>query len=231
LGERKGQVSILGRHASGKMAATKDWHAEVDRVLREGEDELNLSQCSLGDAEAAEVAEKLRANRNSVNDLNLAFNNKIGDAGATALAALLRQDNGGGSSDAESASETGDSGSGGAALEYLQLQFNAVGRKGIANLSDALRHNTTLLELYLFGNPGVDARKSSEAEAAAGIDSLLSAIAVNTTLVLVHVDYDGNPHKKTIDAALADTEGRKRGRELFLSGPMTKAARPQQHIA
>jgi Leucine Rich repeat len=210
------------------MAATKDWRAELDRVLRAGEGKLDLSQCSLGDAEAAEVAEKLRANRNNVKELHL-FYNEIGDAGATALAALLRQDSGDGSSDAESASETGDSGSGGAALEILYLQFNAIGRKGIADLSDALRHNTTLWGLFLARNPGVDARKISEAEAAAGIDSLLSAIAVNTTLTRVHVGVDG--HRKTIEAALADTEGRKRGRELFLSGPTTKAARPQQHIA
>jgi hypothetical protein len=212
------------------MAATKDWRAEVDRVLREGKEDLDLDGCSLGDAEAAEVAEKLRANPNNVKQLHL-YRSKIGDAGATALAALLRQDNGDGSSDAESASETGDSGSGGAALEWLNLQLNAIGRKGIADLSDALRHNTTLKCLWLIDNPGVDAEKSSEAEAAAGIDSLLSAIAVNTTLELVSVGLPTDPHQKTIKAAMADTEGRKRGRERFLSGPMTKAARPQQHVA
>jgi Leucine Rich repeat len=213
-----------------KMAATKDWRAELDRVLRAGEEKLDLRECSLGDAGAAEVAEKLRANRNNVKNLYLG-GNKIGDAGATAIAALLRQNNGDGSSDAESASGMGDSGSGGAALEYLYLHFNTIGRKGIADLSDALRHNTTLRELWLARNPGVDAAKSSEAEAVAGIDSLLSAIAVNTTLTTVRVVLSSIPHQKTIEAALADTEGRKRGRELFLSGPMTKAARPQQHIA
>jgi Leucine Rich repeat len=211
------------------MRATKDWCAELDRVLREGEEKLELQQCSLGDAGAADVAEKLGADRNNVKELELPCN-KIGDAGATALAALLRQDNGDGSDGDQSASGMGVSGSGGAALVYLHLQFNFIGRKGIADLSDALRHNTTLQWLYLAGNPSVDAEESSEAEAAAGIDSLLSAIAVNTTLKRVSVGY-GNSHQETIDAAVADTEGRKRGRELFLSGPMTKAARPQQHVA
>jgi Leucine Rich repeat len=212
------------------MAATKDWRAEVDRVLREGKEDLDLDGCSLGDAGAAEVAEKLRANRNNVKKLEL-DGNEIGDAGATALAALLREDTGEGSSDGESASETGDSGSRGAALEYLYLQSNVIGRDGLADLSDAVRHNSTLQWLLLTGNPGVDAKRGSEAEEAAGIDSLLSAIAVNTTLRTVSVGLSSNPHQKTIEAALADTEGRKRGRELFRSGPMTKAARPQQHIA
>jgi Leucine Rich repeat len=210
------------------MAATKDWPAELDRVLREREERPKLVKCSLGDAGAAEVAEKLRAKPNNVKQLDLSVN-EIGDAGATALAALLRQDNGDGSSDGESACEMGDSG--GTALEWLNLGVNAIGRKGIADLSDALRNNTTLQVLLLDFNPGVAAAKSSEAEAAAGIDSLLSAIAVNTTLRTVSVGGLSNPQKKTIKAALADTEGRKRGRELFLLGPMTKAARPQQHIA
>jgi hypothetical protein len=49
---------------------------------------------------------------------------------------------------------------------------------------------------------------------------------VNTTLERVVVN-DFSPQKKAINKALADREGRRFGREQFLFGPTTKAARPQ----
>jgi Leucine Rich repeat len=173
-------------------APCEDWRAELEEVLRKGKEKLVLSSCSLGDVGAREVAENLRANRNRVKELRL-DDNEIGDAGATALAALLRQNID--ERSAESASEMGDSSSGGAALEYLQLHGNAIGRKGIADLADALQNNTTLRWLVLGSNP---------ARGGDIIDSLLSAIRVNTTLKWVIVTT--LKYQETIQAALADTE-------------------------
>jgi hypothetical protein len=71
------RFSILGRRArDGYMAAAKGWRAELDRVLREGREKLDLEKYSLGTAEALEVAEKLRANRNNVkaSPISLSFN-------------------------------------------------------------------------------------------------------------------------------------------------------------
>jgi hypothetical protein len=71
-------------------------------------------------------------------------------------------------------------------------------------------------------NPGVDAtaKGGSEADAALGIESLISAIGGNTTLekVRVNVDFTNVPQFQVMNA-LEDTEGRRRGR----TGPLTKA--------
>jgi Ran GTPase-activating protein (RanGAP) involved in mRNA processing and transport len=192
------------------MAATEaDWRAEVDHVLREGEEDLNLHDMSLGAEGAAEVAENLRGSTNAVKVLTLE-DNKIGDGGAQSVAELLRSNP--------------------PALEEVDLSYNDIGRNGISALADALRHNTTVRTLDLDCNKGVDPDPKwggSAAEAAAGIASLVAAINVNATLREVDVSFndDSNPHQKTIDAALADTEGRRAGRERFLTGPLTKAAR------
>jgi Leucine Rich repeat len=187
-------------------AETAVWRTKVDRVLREGKDRVDLQQKGLGADGAVEVAEKLRGTSNAVKTLYLE-DNKIGDGGARSFADLLRSNP--------------------PVLEEVDLGDNNIGRDGIAALADALRENTTLRRLELYQNKGVDPRLGgTEAEAAAGIDSLVASIGVNTALeeVCVHVARS-NPHQKTIDAVLADTEGRCAGRERFLSTPMTKAAR------
>jgi Leucine Rich repeat len=165
---------------------------------------LRLNSRFLGDAGAAEVAEKLRGTSNA-SKLLILNDNKIGDEGARAVAELLRSNP--------------------PALEVVGLNHNFIGRDGIAALAAALRENTTLQVLHVGRNKGVDPDPQwggTEAEAAAGIDSLVAAIGVNTTLERSWVD---NSAQKTIDAALADTEGRRAGRERFLTGPLTKAAR------
>jgi Leucine Rich repeat len=189
------------------MSTKEAARAELDRVLLEGGEELNLRNKSLGDEETAEVAEKLRGNSNAVKELYLR-SNKIGDGGARAVAELLR------SNPPE--------------LEWVDLGDTDIGRDGIAALADALCHNTTVRVLWLDQNNGVDPDPKcggSEAEAAAGIDSLVAAIGVNATLMRVSVGVPTSPHQNTIDAALADTEGRRAGREQFLAElPMTKSA-------
>jgi Leucine Rich repeat len=192
------------------MAGAADWRAKVDRVLCEEGEELNLhNTSSLGDVGVQEVAEKLRGTSNAVKELYLGWN-EIGDKGARSVADLLRSNP--------------------PALVKVHLHYNNIGRDGIASLADALSENTTVWELYLRGNKGVDPDPKwggTEAEAAAGIDSLIAAIDVNMTLKEVHVGAFGfNPHQKTIDAALADQAGRRAGREQFLADlPMTKSAR------
>jgi hypothetical protein len=188
------------------MAAAQDWRAKLDRVLHDGEETLALNFKSLGDAGAAEVAEKLRGTSNAVKMLWLC-NNKIGDGGAQSVAELLRSNP--------------------PALKVVHLVYNNISRDGIAVLADALRHNTTVRSFYLGSNKGVDPDPKwggTEAEAAAGIDSLVAAIGVNTTLQTVFVGTV-NPHVKPISAALADKDGRLAGREQFLADlPMTKSA-------
>jgi hypothetical protein len=125
--------------------------------------------------------------------------NEIGDSGAAAVGKFLR-----GSA---------------AGSELVDLSWNVFGRKGVAALADALRYNTTVKELLLAGNPGVDSSEegSSEAEALAGAESLVIAINGNTTLETVLINYDcTDPYQMMIDAALADTDRRARGRERFL---------------
>jgi Leucine Rich repeat len=200
----------LHRKTAAEMAAAEDWdwRVAVDRVLREGGKELYLMNASLGDEEATGVTEKLRVSSNAVKKLYLGWN-KIGDGGARSVAELLRSNP--------------------PALKVVTLFENNIGRDGIAPLAAALCHNTTVRRLNLDCNKGVDPDPKwggSEAEAAAGIDALVAAIGVNTTLEKVWVDSSGaSRHQKTINAALADTEGRRAGREHFLSTPTTKAAR------
>jgi Leucine Rich repeat len=190
------------------VAAKEDWGAEVDRVLREGEETLDLAGKFLSDVDSATVAEKLRGSSNSVEYLELS-RNRISDGGARAVAELLRSNP--------------------PALEFVSLSDNRIGGDGISALAAALRENTTVRVLYLGGNKGVDPDPhwgGIEAEAAAGIESLLAAIGVNTTLEKVGVNvFPVNPYQKPVNAALADTEGRRAGRELFRSDlPMTKSA-------
>jgi Leucine Rich repeat len=183
--------------------------AEVDRVLREGEEDLNLFDKSLGELEVEGVAEKLRGTSNAIKKLYFGWN-EIGDGGARAIAELLRSNP--------------------PALEVVNLGANNIGPDGIAALADALCHNTTVRVLWLEGNRGVDPDPQwggTESEAAAGTDSLVAAIGVNTALGNVFVDSVGsNPvHQETIMAALADKAGRRAGREQFLAElPMTKSA-------
>jgi hypothetical protein len=75
--------------------------------------------------------------------------------------------------------------------------------------------------LFLFGNPGVDAAQtgSNDADAASGLASLIAAIEVNTTLERL----DLAQHNMAVDAALADTEGRRVGRAR-LSGSLRARA-------
>jgi Ran GTPase-activating protein (RanGAP) involved in mRNA processing and transport len=185
------------------MAET--WRAVVDRVLREGEEQLDLSSLFLGAEEAAEVAEKLRGSSNSVRKLAL-HRNQLGDGGARAVAELLRSNP--------------------PALVEVNLSDNNIGVDGISALADALRDNTAVRDFLVAFNKGVDGRASgSKVEAAAGIDSLVAAIGVNTTLEEVCVANVVDPPQGAIDDALEDTEGRRSGRERFLTGPVTKAAR------
>jgi Leucine Rich repeat len=192
------------------MADGGAWRADLEHILREGKAELNLYNFALGYEGATEVAARLIASSGNAAEVLNVEENAISDAGAAAIAEFLRSDP--------------------PDLEHICLSFNKIGAEGIAVLSDALRVNTNLRWLHLGQNPGVDGShpNSSDAEAAAGIAALVSAIGVNTTLMTVSVDgLMGNPHQKTVDAALGDTEGRHRGREKFLAGPdpVTKAAR------
>jgi Leucine Rich repeat len=190
------------------MAAAAGWRVEVDRVLCDGNEELYLSNWSLCTEGAAEVAEQLRGTSNAVQMLDLS-NNKFGDGGARSVGELLRSNP--------------------RALEEVDLGDNDIGRDGVAALADALRVNTTVRQLYLDRNNGVDPQwGGSAADAGAGVDSLVAAIGVNTSLQMVDVTsmMGPNPHQATINAALADTQGRRAGREQFLADlPMTKSAR------
>jgi Leucine Rich repeat len=133
--------------------------------------------------------------------------NHIGDGGARSVAELLRSNP--------------------PALEEVYLAYNNIGRDGIAMLAEALRHNSCVRVLYVSVNKGVNPNRlgGSAAEAAAGIDSLIAAIGNNTTLERVVVDAADSLPQTTINAALADTVGRRVGRERFLTGPLTKAVR------
>jgi Leucine Rich repeat len=173
---------------------------------------LCLANYSLGDTGTAYVVERIRGSR-SVAALSVP-NNAIGDAGAAALADLLR-------------------GKDGMTLERVQLDQNNIGRDGIEVLADALKQNTTLRELQITDNPGVDPTAAaadasgggSDAEAAAGgVAALVAAIGVNTALELVAVGLSTSNHQRALFTALEDTEARRSGRERFLTGSLTKAA-------
>jgi hypothetical protein len=194
----------INAQAQGIFMAA-DWRSEVDRVLREGGDTLHLTFKFLGAEGAAEVAEKLRGNSSAVKQLYLG-GNKLGDGGVRSVVELLRSNL--------------------PTLEAVGLDKNDIGCDGMAALADALRENTTVRRLYLGGNKGVDPDPQfggTVAEAAAGVASLVAAIGVNTTLEVVWVG-NNNIHQQAIRVALADTEGRRAGRERLLTGPVTKAA-------
>jgi Leucine Rich repeat len=196
------------------------WRDELDRVVRSGGGEeegeegaiLDLQKRHLGDAEITQVAERLsQGDAQHVKFLNV-HGNCFGDAGAASIAELLREASGKK-----------------AALECVNLTSNCIGPEGILALAGALRENSTLTQLSLWRNPGVDARGglSNGADAAAGVDSLVAAIGVNTTLQIVDVGRF-SPHNKTVLAALADTDGRHLGRERFRARPLTKAVRKSE---
>jgi Leucine Rich repeat len=190
------------------MSAEPMWRGILERAVDHRNEILDLRGLSekLGDDGAKVVAERLRGS--AVERLLLARND-IGDSGAASLADLLRADNGG------------------AALSSINLQGNNIGREGVETLADALKHTTSLKELVLVVNPGVDwTMGGSEADVRASIDALVSAIGVNTSLEKVFAGF--HDHQGAVDSALKDTEGRRRRRELFLSGPMTKAARASE---
>jgi Leucine Rich repeat len=190
---------------------SEEWREELENTLRDGLEDLYLFDLSVGAAEMAEVAKRLRERKTAVKSLHLS-KNSIGDAGAHSVAELLRENGGGDGSDGRTA------------VEEVNLQENGIGRDGIEAVANALRHNSTVRRLFLQGNPGVDPEQG-EAEAAAGTEALVAAIGVNTTLERV---VGGSMCESDVDcfnAALKDTEGRRRGRELFQNGPSTKAAR------
>jgi Leucine Rich repeat len=175
---------------------TPEWRVELDRVMREGEEELDLTRMALGDAEVSQIAETLRGGNAPVCELRLGFN-AFGDSGALALAGLLRENN--------------------PSLKLLDLRYNDIDYAGMGALADALKHNSSVGKLHLQGNPNQGLGRS------VGVDLLVGAINVNTTLEAVNVS--GVPQVEAVGAALRDMEGRIRGRERFLSGPLTKAAR------
>jgi Leucine Rich repeat len=186
-----------------------DWRAQLERVVTPGETpdskELNLASKYFGDSGCMEVVEKLQGAETPVRTLWLDFC-EIGEAGAAALGNLLRKDR-----------------EGGTALETLGLANNDIGAEGVIALADALRQNTTLKTLFLHYNPGVFDPDGS-ADTSAGVDALVAAIGVNTTLERVSVSRyeDGYMQQEKVDAALADIEGR---RVASAAGPKTKPAR------
>jgi Leucine Rich repeat len=187
-------------------AATTDpqdvpqWRTALEQCLKEGSDVMNLQSRSLGDAEAAEISQMLSCQENcAVRFLHL-NQNAIGDAGATAISNLLfREDR-----DIERAVLP---------LETLGLWGNSIGEGGIAALAQGIRYNTTLKNLFLFGNPGIDGVHEDTKKAAVvrrgigsmwgkknapitraeeppvprGVQALVDAIAVNDTLSAVVV--------------------------------------------
>jgi hypothetical protein len=80
----------LVRSTAGHLAATHaDWRQELERVLREGDEDLYLCGLYLGPAEAEEVGKALRKQRKAVRRFPP---NKLGKRGAKAAAELLRRD-------------------------------------------------------------------------------------------------------------------------------------------
>jgi Leucine Rich repeat len=194
-----------------QMAAADEWRAELERVVAEGETMLILKGMSLGDAEVVKIVEMLHDTTVSTLDLGT---NKIGDAGACAVAELLHRNE----NDADSATT----------LEVLRLARNDIGVPGIGALADALKENTTLRDLHLFRNPGVDSSVDGTAweDTEAGISLLIAAIGVNTTLEKVRVVFPQTSRRqKPVRLALENFEKRRRGREQFTGGSLTKSAR------
>jgi Leucine Rich repeat len=187
----------------------EQWRDILAKTLQESEKSLELNYMSLGDAEAAEIREELvRDRHHSVRELWLLSNN-VGDPGAVALSGLLYESEGF------------------PGLEILDLGYNDIGPTGVGALTDAIRHRgATVRELWLGVSPDV-VSGSADSEAQR-IASLVAAIGVNTTLKRVFVGgFSNQEHQETVNAALADAEGRRSGRERFLAGPVTKAARPR----
>jgi Leucine Rich repeat len=189
-----------------------DWRAELERVVREGERELDLRDMPLGgDGGIVEIAEGLRGST-AVTAVSL-VRCAVGDGGAVALAEiLLRGDT------------TGHEGESGGGIKELTLSHNSIGLEGVEALADALKKNTTLEHLGLSGNPGLDPSVKNGSRADAGVEALISAIGVNTTLSGLSGAH-AMAHRIAINKALRDSEGRRRGKERFLAGPSTKAAR------
>jgi Ran GTPase-activating protein (RanGAP) involved in mRNA processing and transport len=113
------------------MTAPPEWRVELDRVLREGEQAINLSTNYMGDTGANEVAEKLLRGT-EVTHVDLS-DNAITDAGAAALAELLRDDT--------------------IALEFLNLNDNNISLNGVRSLAEGLKKNTTLTFLAALRQP------------------------------------------------------------------------------
>jgi Leucine Rich repeat len=191
------------------------WKAQLDRVLRNGEKNLDLRGEALGDLGVGKLVGKLvkKKNENNVGELLLDFC-EIGDAGAESLAALLRSNP--------------------PALYDVRLNNNKITQQGIRALAESLKQNRTLKSIDLFLNPGFDVpglgleplHDDGDLDPSMLVQSLIAAIGVNTTLEGVSVAvYSDDPLQVTIDAALQDTEGRQRGRQEYGGGPMTKAAR------
>jgi Leucine Rich repeat len=174
------------------MAAAQEWHAELERVVREGKEDFDFMFKSLGDSGAVDLVEALRGNT-TVRRLSIS-NNAIGDVGAAAIAELLREEYGGGA------------GENGSPLVAVHLNSNCIGRPGIEALAEALRFNTSLERLWLMSNPGAQTDGGgSEAEAA--IESLVSVIGVNTALEKVRV----HPSLRPVPEAAGRRAGRLRG--------------------
>jgi Leucine Rich repeat len=185
------------------------WRAALDHALLEGEESFLVGLMPMGDVGAVELAEKFRRSGGKCRVKELRLRScSIGDAGAHAIAGLLRPDN----------SDGDDVGVG---IEVLDLSNNNIGSEGIAAVADGLRHNSTVRELWIPGNPGVE---NSEVEEE-GIATLVSAIGVNAALKIVVVSLlAGTPgtSQAAVEAAMADT-GRPLRHEEFQTG--TKAAR------
>jgi Leucine Rich repeat len=195
------------------------WRAVLDRALREGEETLDLSRLPLGNPGAAEVAERVLNASGKVCLRRLDLQSAtVGDVGAAAVAELLRNRN-----DDHDGDKCGN-----IPLEILSLQGNGIRLAGIKALADAVKRNSCLRVLNLWDNPGVyddpDPQVGSEVEEKSGIEALVAAIGVNTALEHVPVHIESDPRQQAIDAALADSEGRRLGREKFLTGSLTKAA-------
>jgi Ran GTPase-activating protein (RanGAP) involved in mRNA processing and transport len=178
------------------MATSASWRVSLEDVLREGDGKLDLRRSDLFDEDAATIAERLRGSNSSVTRLFMGGNN-VGDKGAAALAELLR-DNGG--------------------LRLLDLSENKISGEGVRALAGSLKQNNSLSTLWLMMNTFW-----LETGAVAAVESLVSAIGVNTALDRVLFGPSSNRHQKAVNDALADVEGRRRGREQFLSGSVKSA--------
>jgi Leucine Rich repeat len=109
-GRRDGRERFL-------LEAKEEWCAELERVLRSGEDMLNLKNMYLGDADVARVAEMLSGTGGGQVKKLMLSANRIGEAGLLALERLLE--------------------STGCVLEHVG--FNEVGSEFIKRVAGALK--------------------------------------------------------------------------------------------